>query len=181
MPKELLVFAPTIEGLFVKSLGPLMTPAFKSLLKGHGIDLAKIQPSYSFAVWQTCVLLAAKEYFPHDPAPAALQKLGERAVHGFNETLIGKFALAALKLVGPKQALIRAGANFRSSNNFTETTLVEKGPGDYELSINQVAQLAYFNAGVILAALKFAGANDLKVDLLSQKGDGATFRVRWKT
>jgi uncharacterized protein (TIGR02265 family) len=100
-------------------------------------------------------------------------------MEGFRETMLGRAVLSLLRVLGPRRALGRASQSFRSSNNYTETRLTEKGPRHFELWLNEVGSLPTFSAGLIHGGLKVSGARDIRVDLSGYDGHACTYLIQW--
>ncbi|MHB8873222.1 MAG: DUF2378 family protein [Myxococcaceae bacterium] len=139
----------------------------------------KLLPAYPAETWFKALDIAAQEIFPGDRKPQALRRLGEQFIDGFRETLLGRAVLALLKVIGPRQALIRATRNFRSGNNYTESRLTELGPASYELWMNEVGPHPTFTAGILAGGLRAAGASQAQVEVLSHDGHACSYKVSW--
>src|SRR5690349_635997 len=108
MPQEEIVFTHTVEGLFLRALGPKLNPKFKAKLREAGLDLdQKLQSFYPRSMWAKLVDIGAKEGFPGETPERAYELLGQRLVHGYSDTLFGKAVLAMIRLLGPKRTLAR--------------------------------------------------------------------------
>ncbi len=179
MPGESLVYGHTVEAVFKRGLQGQLTPRLRTRLKGLGVDVDAIQRMYSQATFEGAVIAAAEEVFAGDGLATGMRKLGERAVEGYDETVIGKLMLGALRLLGPHRTLERATLNLRSSNNYTDCVVKRDGPNRYELSIANVGRLAEFNQGVVIAALRMAGAPQVRVTVIRREGLNCVYRVEW--
>ena len=177
---EPLIFAPAVEGL-LRSLKPVLDASAKAKLKAAGLDPeAPVPPGVPLETWLKVITIASELVAPGTSFDEGSYRLGRRFIDGYAETLVGKALLAALRVLGPRRTLARMSRNFRSGNNFSDTTLSEPSPGDYRLWCNQVSYPHWYR-GVIEAGLEAAGAREVQVELyahdLSTKS--ATFRVRW--
>jgi uncharacterized protein (TIGR02265 family) len=181
MADELLIFEQTIEALFVRALGGRLTPECKVRLRQAGLDVdQKLKPAYSFQSWMTFIRIAAEELYPGVPLEESTFKLGEAHIEGFRETMLGRAVLSLLRVLGPKRTLTRATQNFRAGNNYTESRLVEQGPGRFELWMNEVGDFPSFTAGIIHAGLRIAGAQELLVEPSGYDGHACTYRISWR-
>lgn len=176
---EKFVFEQTIEGLFVRGLGPRLTPQLKQRLRIEGLDLdAPLHPAYSFEKWCRFVALANEEL--HGGAiEAGYQALGERVVDGFKDSLLGGAVFAVLKVIGPKRALHRLKQNFRAGNNYSEGTVSEVGPNHFEVWMNECGDIRHLTSGILLAGVRAAGAKDPRVAVKSFDDTGVTYSVTW--
>jgi uncharacterized protein (TIGR02265 family) len=175
------VFEQTIEGLFVRGLSGKVTAACQERLKALGIDLSrKLLPAYPFATWMKALEVVTQELYGGEPVDSAMFKLGERFIDGYQHTQLGRALLAMIKVLGPRRALQRSTANFRSGNNFTETKLVDLTPTSNELWMNEVGPYPTFTAGILSAVTRATGAHDVKVETAAFDGHAATYRVSWR-
>lgn len=176
---EKLVFEQTIEGLFVRSLGPRITPALKKQLKAAGLDLdARLLPAYAFDVWMKVLELTARALYPDKPIEDAMLAVGEAFVDGFMETFLGRAVLGMTKVVGPTRTLKRATQTFRSGNNYTETKLTQIDDNTFDLWMNEVGQWPTFTAGILKGGLR--AAEGLNIELRDHDGHACTYRISWK-
>ena len=180
MPEQKMVFEQTIEGLFLRGLGDRLTPACKSRLRAHGLDLdRKLLPAYEFEKWMAYLRIAAEELYGDSSTEVAMFRLGERTVDGFGDTLMGRAVLAMTRIIGPVRTLQRCDRNFRSGNNYTTSRLKELSAQCYELWVNEVGPYPTFTGGIVCAALRVAGAKEPKAEVVSHDGHACTYRITW--
>jgi uncharacterized protein (TIGR02265 family) len=175
-----LIFSQTVEGLF-RSLGPLSDEALERF-RALGIDPEQpLAPAYPVDQWLQLMKAAAQVRFPSLPFEAAIEALGRGFVDGYGETMIGKAMLAMLRVMGPKWALARLRRSLSTGSNFFETTVVERGPREVEVSLNRCTWPEWY-FGLITRGLEHAGAKNVSVSLLSHEGaaKGATLLVKWE-
>jgi uncharacterized protein (TIGR02265 family) len=174
------LFSHTVEG-FQRALGPLLTDVAKEQLAAVGIDFRRpLEPAYSVKVWAEAMSLGSEWVAPGQPRGVQLFELGRRFIDGYAATLVGSAMLAVIKLMGPTRTLARMTRNFRSGNNYTETTLKELGPNDWELGFNLVFHPDFYR-GLVTAGLTRAGAREAEVALVSHDAQlRAVYRVTWK-
>jgi uncharacterized protein (TIGR02265 family) len=178
--QEQLVFEQTIEGLFIRGLNNKISPRCKTRLKEAGLDLdRKLLPAYPFATWMGCLKIAGEEVFSASSEKEAQFRLGELMIDGYKETFLGRAVLGMIRVLGPRRTLLRSTQNFRSGNNYTESKIVEKSPTHIELWMNEVGPFPDFTAGIVHAAIRAAGATNLKVEVTGYDGHGCTFQVVW--
>ena len=179
-PAEQVVFEQTIEGLFVRGLHNKISPRCRTRLKEAGLDLdRKLLPAYPFTTWMGCLKIAGEEVFAAAPPQEAQFRLGELMIDGYKETFLGRAVLGMIRVLGPRRTLLRSTQNFRSGNNYTESKIVEKSPTHIELWMNEVGAYPDFTAGIVFAAIRAAGATNLKVEVIDYDGHGCTYRVLW--
>ena len=130
-------------------------------------------------VWKTATDLVAKELFPELSPEIAAYRLGRVFIESYFQTLIGRALGATLKILGPTRSFGRVSRSFRTANNFTEDRVVQLGPNDYQLWINEL-HVPYVNQGVLQGALEAIGAKQCSVEVVKIDGDGVTYRCRWQ-
>lgn len=180
MPEKL-VYEHTMEGLFVRGLSGQLSPALRERLRSAGLDLdRRLLPAYSFETWCACVRLTAKALHPEAPAEVAYALLGERMVHGFRQTLMGRALFSVLQLLGPRRVLGRTQQNFRSGNNYSEARITVVSPSEAELWMNEPGPTRYLVQGAILAGLQASGAAEPQVQVANFTPEDVTYRTSWK-
>ena len=179
-PREALVFAPAVEGLFTRGLRGRLTPQLLSRLRAVGLDLEKpLLPAYSFACWIDACGIAAEEIFPDLEAPTAWHQLGRLLVTGYRETLLGRALLNLMKVIGPRRTLQRTRHNFSTSSNYIEAELTELSPTHFTLRINEVGPRPEFTQGTLAAGLEESGARSPTVEIREHDGHAALYQIRW--
>lgn len=178
-PAERVTFDSAFDGLFNKAFAKDLTPEIRAELKKRGVDLEHLQPAYPFAVFRDAVDLAAKTWFPQLPAEEAWFQVGVRNLEGFYDTFIGKPMFALLRLIGPRRTAARMKANFRNANNYSESKLVDIGPNELQLWMNDSGETRFFVAGVMFRGLQLAGAANVKIDELATDENGTVYRITW--
>lgn len=180
MAEDEVVFDNTVDALFRRALGSKLGAGTRGRLREAGLDLdAPLRPAYPRLTYYRCVHIVAEDLYRTLPSPEAMFQLGAAFIHGFNETLLGKAVLSVVRMLGPKRTLARMDQNFRSSNNYMKTELVERGPGSFELKLSQVSGVPDYFRGVIQTALTIAGAKNLVVKVVASDGTAATLTVQW--
>ncbi|HEX8436555.1 TIGR02265 family protein [Archangium sp.] len=181
MAGEKLVYAGTVEALFLKALENRLTPACRTRLCEAGLDLEqKLSPTYTLEQWKQFLRVAADHVYAGMPTEAAYYSLGERFIDGYFSTLFGRALLGMVRLAGPRRALTQARLGFRSSTNCSEVRIVERGPTTMEVWLNDiVADQPTFAAGLLARAAELAGGQRVAVVPEGFDGQSATFHVRW--
>ncbi len=175
-PNEKVIFQQVIESL-ERVLGQRLDAPLRQRYRDElGIDFSKRLPAYPLETWNRAVRLAMEALQPGVEAKAAQKFLGRRVVETFRETLIGKALFAALRVLGPKRAVVRMTRNLRTSNNYTESTVEETEPGQYVVWLNQI-DLPWFDEGVLEAGLQAAGAPGCVVEVMRHDEKGTTYQV----
>jgi uncharacterized protein (TIGR02265 family) len=182
MPNEKLVFAQSVEALFVRSLGPHLTSEGRRQLRDRGLDLAEpLRPAYALEQWRSFLRVAAPDVFPKASPDSAYFALGERYVQGFRQTAVGRASMAFIAHLGPRGTLERVSHGARAGNNFNETRVKQLGQREATLWMKDVsADSPFFACGFLAEMLRGSGATDIHVEPISVDGTAATFRLAWE-
>jgi uncharacterized protein (TIGR02265 family) len=97
----------------------------------------------------------------------------------YTRTLLGRALRPVMRTLGPRRVLERISRGFRDATNFTETRLVERGPGAYELWFNDVVRQGFYR-GLLQAGMELAGAREPQVELVARASPEATYAISWK-
>jgi uncharacterized protein (TIGR02265 family) len=175
------VYAGTVEALFLRALENRLTPACRQRLKDAGLDLEqKLAPTYGLEQWKQFLRIAADHVYAGMPAEAAYYSLGERFIDGYFSTLFGRALLGMARLVGPRRMLTQAKLCFRTSANCSEVRIVERGPTEVEVWLTDIgADLPTFVAGVLARAAEMSGGQRVVAIPEGFDGQSATYHVRW--
>ncbi|MEW5741358.1 MAG: DUF2378 family protein [Myxococcota bacterium] len=176
---EKLWFQQSIEGLFVRGVGELMTPALRDQLRALGLELDRLQPGYPADLVSKSIRVTAAELFPTLPEPEALREIGALFMRGYTETLIGRAMVQLMRVLGPRRTLERMQRNFRTGANYIETRFRSLGPGRVELWFNDVSGIPDFYAGVMTAGGRQTGARNVRVACSPATDASCTFLVEW--
>ncbi|MFO0597156.1 MAG: DUF2378 family protein [Myxococcaceae bacterium] len=176
MSEEHVVFASAIEAL-ARILEP--HPEVRAKVAAAGLDLVKQKAAIPRAQWDQAVLIAAKALHPGATTAEAQRQLGRLTIEHYGKGVIGSALFAMLKLIGPMRALGRTRRNFRTSNNYTECKLTERGPREVELWMNENATVAEYTGGVVEAGVAAAGGKNARAVIQKSDAEGTTFVVTW--
>lgn len=175
---EHLIFSQTVEGL-LRALGPL-SPETRARFKALGLDVDRpLLPAYPVEQFVAVMDAAGEFVAPGQPLVEQTRLLGRRFMDAYQETLIGRAMVAAMRIIGPWRTLERLAHKFRTGNNFSETHLTRRGPTEATLWCNRVSRPGWY-LGVISRGLELAGARDVVVTVIDQDQAGGTFRVQWR-
>jgi len=182
MPNDKLVFAQSVEALFVRALGPHLTPEARRRLREVGLDLSEpLRPAYPVEQWRTFLRTAAPDVYPGSPPQVAYFGLGERYVQGYRQTAVGRASMAFIAHMGPKGTLGRVSHGARAGNNFNEVRVEELGNRSATLWMKDVtADNPFFACGFLAETLRGSGATDIRVEPVAFDGTAATFHVIWE-
>jgi uncharacterized protein (TIGR02265 family) len=181
MPNEKLVFAQSVEALFVRSLGPHLTSEGRRRLRAVGLDLSEpLRPAYPLEQWRAFLRVTAPEVFPASSPQAAYFGLGERYVQGYRQTAVGRASMALIAHLGPRGTLERVSHGARAGNNFNEVRVEELKDQIATLWMKDVsADNPFFACGFLAETLRGSGATDIHVEPIAFDGTAASFRVTW--
>jgi uncharacterized protein (TIGR02265 family) len=173
------VFANSYEAL-VRVLGNRLDASVYEKLLNLGVDVRRLNPAYPYDLWVRSLEVAMEVLWPGKTKDQQAHSMGRAIFESYGQTVMGKALLRVIQVLGPKRALARMARNLRTTNNYSQTELRELGENEYELWVNRVAFPNYF-VGVLEAGLGFAGATDLRVELVSYELEaGAVFRLSWR-
>jgi len=181
MSPEKLIFAQSVEALFVRALGPYLTREGRQRLKAVGLDLSEpLRPAYSLEQWRSFLRVAVKDVFPALPPKEAWLALGARYLQGFRQTAVGRASLALVTRMDPRRTLERVPYNVKAGNNFNELRVEEATEGAATLWMKDVlADDPYFAAGFLAETMRSAGAGTVDIRPVAFDGTAATFRLTW--
>lgn len=172
-------FQSVFEGLFLAAFKDRLTPELRAKLSSLGLNLDSLQTAYPHSVFLGAVAAGAEAWFPGEPPEVSWFKVGVRNLDGFYETFLGKPLFALLRVLGPRRTIGRMKANFRSANNYVESKMVEVGPNEVQMWMNEPGNTRHFIRGVMHRGLQLAGAPNVQVEILSTDDAGTVFRFTW--
>ncbi|MDP2269486.1 MAG: DUF2378 family protein [Archangium sp.] len=179
-PTEQIEFSQSVEGLFIKGLGAMLTPPIREKLRAKGLDLDKpLRPGYPAVEFHRWIEFIASIIYPDDRKEEAVRRVGHRAVSGLEEGLIGKALSAGLKLIGPRRSLQRVERIFKNNNNYQVATLLELGERDAKVQLSEVFGLPTYYQGLFEAAVAAIGAKEPRVTVLASPAPGAMLHIEW--
>ncbi len=177
-PTEQIEFSQSVEGLFVKGIS--LSADTRNALRAAGLDLDRpLRPGYPAADVHRWIELVARVQFPELTIADGVRRIGNRAISGLEDGLIGKAMAAGLKLIGPKRALQRVDRIFKSNNNYQTATLLELTETSAKVQMSDVFGLPWFYVGVFEAAVRAIGAKDAKIELLTSPPPGCVLHITW--
>ena len=177
MADEKVVFGNCWDAL-ASALGDRLDPSMQAALAEMGIDLKKLHAAYPHALWIRSLELAMERLSPGLPLDEATYRMGRAMYERYGQTIVGKALLQVLAVLGPRRALERLERNFRTTNNYSRTQLIQLAPNRYEVELSDV-HFPHYYRGVLDAGLERSAKNP-QVTLLSHEPDGpARFAVSW--
>jgi uncharacterized protein (TIGR02265 family) len=173
-----LIFAQAFDGL-VRALGPRLDAAVAQRLREAGLDVTReLKPAYPLEVFLKVVQIAGQCLAPGADEETQAFAAGQAFIDGYGQTMVGRAMLAMMRVIGPRRTLERLSRQFRTGNNFSETTLKDLGPQEVELWCNQVTVPGWYR-GIISAGLRHVGVSEVSVETASRTDGGAVFKIRW--
>jgi uncharacterized protein (TIGR02265 family) len=172
-------FKSGFEALFLHAFRDRLTHELRRDLLEIGLNVDHLQTAYPHAVFVQSQLVLARHLFADDSAEQGFQKIGMRLVAGYFETLIGKPLLVLLRLMGLRRTLGRMSQNFRTSNNYIESELVELGTNHFLLWMNEVGPVRYTVTGVLAQGLSITSRAHVSVQIAQANEVGTVYEIRW--
>jgi uncharacterized protein (TIGR02265 family) len=181
VPKQRVVFEHTVEWLLQPSVRLRLSPSACEALRELGMDVTgRLRPVYPFQTWKRCLAIIAADLYPTAAKGEAFRLLGRSLVQGAERTALGRAMVAMGRLLGPLRAMRRIHDTFRSADNYVESRLTERTATRCELWVNEVMDQPGYYQGILETCLALAGAHEVRVEVLSRDGAGATFGLSWR-
>ncbi len=179
MVAEKLWFSHSVEGLFVRGLGPRLTPALRAKVLAQGIDLDRLKPGYPIEDIVAVCRALLPSLWPTLSEAEGFQLLGNALLQGYSQTLLGTAMVQMMKLIGPRRSLERMQKNFRTGGNYIETRFTALGPTSVELWLSDVTGVPTFWAGMVEEGARMTGTKNIRVVVHAESPPSATLRVDW--
>lgn len=181
-PTEQIEFSQSVEGLFIKGLGKMLTPELRSSLRAFGLDLDRpLLPGYPAADFHRCVETVARGLYPGLDRDEALRRIGHRAVSGLEEGVVGRALAAGLRLIGPRRSLQRVERIFKNNNNYQEARLLDLSESEAHVQLSFVFGMPTYYQGLFEASVSAIGARDARVEIVPTPPPGVRLRITWST
>ncbi|MCP3136303.1 DUF2378 family protein [Pyxidicoccus xibeiensis] len=180
--EQRLVYVQVVEGLLQHGLHGKVSPRLKQRLKKAGIDLDRpLLPAYPVPLWTHCLSVIAEETFPGMPREEAFRLLADAHVQGYGRTVIGRAVYGVMRLLGPRRLVHRLPQTLRSTDNYTEVELTERGPTTYEMRMNSALDSPGYVEALFESMLRVGGAEAPKVTKLhtDAAAPSTTFLLTW--
>lgn len=182
MSDERVFFSHTVPAMFIDAFPPEKYPGLEERYRALGLDVKrKLLPAYEYSVWRACLQAQRELVFPGAPVAEAAFQQGARYVDAyFDRTALGGPLLLVLRLIGVRRTLERMTHNFRSANNFSDTSVTVLSPSSAKLEVNDIfADSPEYMHGILVQGLARAGSQ-VTMKTLRHDGDAADFLVEWK-
>ncbi len=189
---EPVVFGVVIEGI-EKALGARLTAEDRAFMKQRGVDLAHVVPAYPLRDFLGLVEALAARLLPDVPEDERYRRLGAEFVKGYTRTAIGLALGSLMKVLGTKRSMLRMGKNFRTTGNYAQVEVHERGPTQVEIvdgveeailplmPVDKHHVIVGYRQGILeqlLVELGVVGAVEI-VDRVPARCQ-VTFRVSWR-
>lgn len=175
------VLSQVVEGLLRHGVGERVTPRLRERLRQVGLDLDRpLLPAYPVEQWKHCLHIIVEELYPGLPREESFRQLAAAHVEGYGRTLVGRALMRLLKLLGPKRTVRQMVQALRSSDNYTEARLTERGPGHYELWMNSVLDAPGYAESLFVSFLRVSGAEEPQAAMVRHEEEGTVYLLTWK-
>lgn len=181
MSDERVFFSHTVSAMFIDACPPEKHPGLAERYLALGLDVTrKLLPAYEYRVWRACQLAQRDAVFPGVPVAEAAFQQGARYVDAyFDRTALGGPLLLVLRLIGIRRTLERMTHNFRSANNFSQTSMKMVSPNSARLEVNDIfSDSPEYMHGILVQGLGRTGAR-VTMQTLRHEGDAADFLIEW--
>jgi uncharacterized protein (TIGR02265 family) len=84
-----------------------------------------------------------------------------------------------MRLLGPRRFMLRMPQTLRSSDNYTEAELVEKGPSAFEMRMNSNVGLPGYPEALFESLLRISGAESVRAVLTHADAECSTYLITW--
>ncbi|MBF5045213.1 DUF2378 family protein [Aggregicoccus sp. 17bor-14] len=165
-----------VEGMFVRALQP--TGAFADELRKVGVDVKRLEPTYSTQVWQAALAVARRHVAPGLSEAAGYQLLGQKFIGGFFDTLVGRLVAVGLPLVGPDRTLQRLARTWAAAQPTLKVETVQEAAQHWRITLREPGIIADFCAGIFQGGLGRTGVKP-QVVVSEKSPEHCVIQVRW--
>ena len=165
-----------VEGMFVRALQP--TGAFADELRKVGVDVKRLEPTYSTQVWQDAVVVARRHAAAHLPEAEGFRLLGSKFIGGFFDTLVGKMIAVGLPLLGPSRALQRLARTWASAQSNLKVEVLQEAESSWRITLREKGIVADFCVGIFVGGLTRTGVKP-DVQVLERSAEHCVIQARW--
>lgn len=191
---EPVIFPTAFEGVR-KAFGHRFTPDLVAQVKAVGVDFDSLQAGYPFATWWAMSQVLVKALVDQSlPLREQYRRWGREFMPGYVQTTVGFATLAMARLLGVRRTLHRMGRNFRTSGNYTDTTVSDVAPNHVSLRTwalpeyiprlpKESGPLIFdYRQGVLEGTLDLLHAQEPSVTMVERDEVkiAMTYDIRWK-
>jgi uncharacterized protein (TIGR02265 family) len=128
MPTQYTAQNSLFEGLYLRTLQP--QGEFQDALRAAGYDPMRPEPEYPIEVWVRCLDFRWRHLYGSLGRYAAWERLGEKLIGGFLDTLAGRVLGTALPFLSPALLLNRTPRFIKLGLREVDVHLVWRSPKD---------------------------------------------------
>ncbi|NNC16448.1 DUF2378 family protein [Corallococcus exiguus] len=179
-PEQRQVYVQVVEGLLQHGLRGQVSPRLRERLRQAGVDLDRpLLPLYPVPLWARCLEIVVEEVYPGLPQAEGFARLARAHVEGYGATLLGRAVMSVMRVLGPRRMVQRLPEVLRGTDNYTEVTLVERGPAHFELHFNSSLKGPGYVEALFEALLTAGGAKAPLATKLYDDGERTEYSLTW--
>ncbi|RKH01820.1 DUF2378 family protein [Corallococcus carmarthensis] len=179
-PEQRQVYVQVVEGLLQHGLKGQMSPRLRERLRQAGVDLDRpLLPLYPVPLWERCMEIVVEEVYPGVPQVEGFARLARAHVEGYGATLLGRAVMGVIRVLGPRRMVQRLPEVLRGTDNYTEATLMERGPAHFELYLNSSLGAPGYVEALFEAMLVAGGAKAPRVTKLHDDEVSTVYALTW--
>jgi uncharacterized protein (TIGR02265 family) len=174
------IYSHTVEAFVQRVLlrHGLLSLDLDKQLKALGFDPSR-PAEVQLKVWVAAVLLVAKHAQPNATEADALEWVGREMVRGYADGLVGKSLFILLRMMGPRRAMLRIAANYKTADSVTRVTPIERGANVIDLEFNSDFGVPTYVKGVLLESLVLLRAGKPEVKFSALPSGATVFSTSW--
>jgi uncharacterized protein (TIGR02265 family) len=175
------IYRHTVEAFIQRVLlrRGLLSLEFDRELKAIGVDASR-PTELGAEVWIKLLHATARRLSPGKSEADALEDLGREQLRGYVESLVGKALLTVLRLSGPRRALLRTMESYRTADNATRVTSVERGPTQIDLEFSSDFGVPTYVKGLLSETMILLRAKAPTVTFEKTAAGATVFSVSWE-
>ncbi len=173
---ERVVFGTSMEGLW-RALQPC-TAAELAAFSRAGVKGERFDAAYPLDVYSAILDACAQSRYAGLDELERFTRVGRLFIDGYANTLVGQALLGLLRVLGPRRALERTTRNIRTANNYTEATMESVSPVHHMVRVNYVARTGFYR-GILETMCARAGAREVQVRVVEERGESRVYEVKW--
>lgn len=179
-PEQRQVYVQVVEGLLQHGLRGQVSPRLRERLRQVGVDLDRpLLPLYPVPLWARCLEMVVEEVYPGLPRAEGYARLARAHVEGYGATLLGRAVMGVMRVLGPRRVVQRLPEVLRGTDNYTEATLVERGPTHFELHLNSSLKAPGYVEALFEALLAAGGAKAPRATKRYDDGERTEYALTW--
>lgn len=172
-------FKSFVEGLYLRGLRKDLTQDHRARLLEVGINLGRLETSYSAETFEAGLREVATVLRPTGTWHEQSWALGERAIIGYFDTMIGHALATALRLVGPAPSVPRLNHSFRSLANYVSFVVLESGDGVARVRVDQAGELGSFVIATLHGSAQLFSGKKARAEYEGTEGGSSFAKLSW--